>query len=256
MALWQGTYKVSQTLRDAKAKHKAPFVLSQNTWKSIGKEVKLSNHTTPSQIAPHVGDIHTKTHWTADTQSYFLMFLGPIVMRNRLPPEYYKHFILLSEIAKRLTMQEIAYAQFATLRKDILSWVKSFERRVSHTTLARDCLYSHSLGAFRLYYKFEKKFIPFCTAPIHTLLHMVDCIEWQGPPCYYWCFSIERYGGWLKRWAGQNNQHCDSFGEPRHTGGAGEYALVIGRMTYRYDSMLTRCVLRHHRAGMSTSSNM
>lgn len=128
MALWQGTYKVSQTLQDAKAKHKAPFALSPNTWRSIRKEVKLSNHTTPSQIAPHVGDILTKTHWTADTQSYFLMFLGPIVMRNRLPPEYYKHFILLSEIAKRLTMQEIAYAQFATLRKDILSWVKGFER--------------------------------------------------------------------------------------------------------------------------------
>lgn len=48
--------------------------------------------------------------------------------------------------------------------------------------------------------------MPFCTAPIHALLHLVDCIEWQGPPCYYWCFATERYGGWLKRWAGENNK--------------------------------------------------
>lgn len=38
------------------------------------------------------------------------------------------------------------------------------------------------------------------------MLHVVDCIEWQGPMCYYWCFPIERYGGWLKRWVGDNNK--------------------------------------------------
>lgn len=128
MALWQGSYKVKQTLRDAKAKHKSSFVISQKTWQKIRNEVKRSNHTTPSQIAPHVGDILTKTHWTADTHSYFLMFLGPIVLRNRLPQEYYKHFIQLSEIAKRLTMQEIAYESLPKLRKDIMRWVKGFER--------------------------------------------------------------------------------------------------------------------------------
>lgn len=41
--------------------------------------------------------------------------------------------------------------------------------------------------------------MPFCTAPVHAMLHVVDCIEWQRPPCRYWCFAIERYGGWLKK---------------------------------------------------------
>lgn len=205
LALWQGTYKTQQTLGNAKAKHSDDFVLPKSLWTTMSREVELSNHTTPAQIAPSVGHLVTKTHWTAETHSCFLMFLGPILLRHRLPDRYYDHFISLSEIAKRLTLQEIEKNQLPSLRRDIVRWLQGFERCVMdmkpQSTMSADCSHSRSL-----YYRFDTKFMPFCTAPIHAMLHVVDCIEWQGPMCHYWCFPIERYGGWLKRWVGENNK--------------------------------------------------
>lgn len=130
LALRQGTYKTQQTLGNAKAKHGDDFVLPKSVWTTMCREVELSNHTTPAQTAPSVGHLMTKTHWTAETHSYFLMFLGPILLRHRLPDRYYDHFISLSEIAKRLTMQEIETDQLPSLRRDIVRWVQGFERYV------------------------------------------------------------------------------------------------------------------------------
>jgi hypothetical protein len=50
-----------------------------------------------------------------------------------------------------------------------------------------------------LYYGGQTDNLQNCTAPIHALLHVVPIIDMQGPPCYYWCFSVERFGGWMKK---------------------------------------------------------
>lgn len=56
-----------------------------------------------------------------------------------------------------------------------------------------------SYSCVRLYYQYKDKNLPFCTAPIHSLLHVVENIRRTGPPCHTWCFSMERFGGWVKR---------------------------------------------------------
>lgn len=53
--------------------------------------------------------------------------------------------------------------------------------------------------------------MPLCTAPVHALLHAVDCIRWQGPLCGYWCFGLERFGGWIKSFAWRNNKDVVSW---------------------------------------------
>ncbi|KAJ9093440.1 hypothetical protein QFC21_005451 [Naganishia friedmannii] len=126
----QGNYKTAQTLGDAKARHQDGFVLSKKTWTTITKEIASSNSTTPAQIAPRVGNITKKSFWTAETYSYFLMFLGPVVLKGRLPAPYYAHFVLLSEIAKQITSQEINVEELAMLHRQIVSWVKAFEKYV------------------------------------------------------------------------------------------------------------------------------
>lgn len=55
------------------------------------------------------------------------MFLGPVVLKGRLPEKYYKHFILLSEIMKKLTMLEIEWDALEALRRGIVRWVRGFE---------------------------------------------------------------------------------------------------------------------------------
>jgi hypothetical protein len=128
LSLWQGTYKTGQILGSDKAKHQDAFVLPKGVWATIAKEIASSNHTTPAQTAPRVGDITKKSFWTAETYSYFLMFLGPVILKGRLPAPYYAHFILLSEIAKRVTSQEICLQELPVLHRKIVTWVKAFEK--------------------------------------------------------------------------------------------------------------------------------
>ncbi|KAF8868361.1 hypothetical protein BD779DRAFT_1452035, partial [Infundibulicybe gibba] len=39
--------------------------------------------------------------------------------------------------------------------------------------------------------------LPFCTLPVHALLHIADDIRHVGPVWCYWVFSVERFGGGL-----------------------------------------------------------
>lgn len=50
----------------------------------------------------------------------------------------------------------------------------------------------------RIYYQGNQKRLPVCTLPIHTLLHIADCIEGWGPVWCYWSYPMERFCGHLK----------------------------------------------------------
>jgi hypothetical protein len=63
----------------------------------------------------------------------------------------------------------------------------------------------------RLYYQYDIKYLAFCTNPIHALLHVADNIRWLGPPSQYWCFSIERFGAWVKTQAISNRKKPIQF---------------------------------------------
>jgi hypothetical protein len=128
ISLWKGTYKAELIIGTKKAKLKEDYVISAADWSVIEEEIRRSNKTTPSQAVPRVGSIKNKSFWTAETYSYFLMFLGPIVLKGRLPEKYYKHFILLSEITKKLTMLEIEWDALEGLHKGIVRWVRAFEQ--------------------------------------------------------------------------------------------------------------------------------
>ena len=51
----------------------------------------------------------------------------------------------------------------------------------------------------RIYYQGDPKRLPVCTLPIHSLLHIADCIQNWGPVWCYWSFPMERYCGHLKK---------------------------------------------------------
>lgn len=130
ISLWRGTYKAEMILGKKKAKLKKEYVVSPADWATIEAEVSRSNKTTPSQAVPRVGNIKNKSFWTAETYSYFLTFLGPIVMKGRLPEKYYKHFVALSKITKALTMMEIEDHGLEALHQSIVRWVRGFEQSV------------------------------------------------------------------------------------------------------------------------------
>lgn len=58
------------------------------------------------------------------------MFLGPIILKDRLPLEYYRHFLVLSQIARTITRLKIGLAELEPLREKIAHWVMDYERSV------------------------------------------------------------------------------------------------------------------------------
>jgi len=125
---WRGGYKNE---KDDKGKDKPDdrdFVFSDAAWEEIKAEVASSNTMVPSQFAPYVNPIDKKSYWTAEVYSYFLMFLGPIILKDRLPDKYYRHFIKLSEITKAIIKVEITKVEVDSLRLEIVNWVQEFEK--------------------------------------------------------------------------------------------------------------------------------
>ena len=59
-----------------------------------------------------------------------------------------------------------------------------------------ECL--HALTYKSIYYQGNPKRLAVCTLPIHTLLHLADCIEGWGPVWCYWSYPMERFCGHLK----------------------------------------------------------
>lgn len=128
MDLWGGVFKVGILAGPASTRLEDDFVVSQADWKSINSEILASNATVPTAIADRVRSISNRSYWTAESYSYFLLFLGPIVIKDRLPDRYYSHFPRLSKIARILVQFEIQEAVIPELRRELAQWVRDYEK--------------------------------------------------------------------------------------------------------------------------------
>jgi hypothetical protein len=106
------------------------YVLSDHQWGLIDAEVAQSTKLIPAQMAPSLSSVSERGYWNADTYAYFMMYLGPIVMKNRLPSRYYRHFVDLAELVQLTTHMEISAASLAKIEAGFVTWVKQFEEYV------------------------------------------------------------------------------------------------------------------------------
>ncbi|KAJ9096484.1 hypothetical protein QFC20_006427 [Naganishia adeliensis] len=164
LGLWKGTYKATMMTGDAAIDEE--HVLSERQWDLIDREVAESTKLVPAQIAPSLTSVTERGYWNADSYAYFMMYLGPIVLKNRLPLRYYRHFVDLSELVQLTTQMEITSAGLERIESGFVEWVQQFEQTV---------VADFTIGSIRNF-----------------------CLQ-QGPPCHYWCYTMERYGGWVKR---------------------------------------------------------
>lgn len=56
------------------------------------------------------------------------MFLGPIVLKDRLADEYYDNFLRFSYLVRALTVLEIPLNSLHDLEREIGEWVMELER--------------------------------------------------------------------------------------------------------------------------------
>ena len=81
------------------------YMLSKADWVAIGRETEA---TTKSLLAKFVRPIpNIQTSWSkfcGETWSFWLIYIGPIVLRGRLPQKYYDHYLELVQILRCLLM--------------------------------------------------------------------------------------------------------------------------------------------------------
>ncbi|KAJ7017634.1 hypothetical protein C8F04DRAFT_1017428 [Mycena alexandri] len=170
--LWTGAYKgLDEGTGD--------YQLSSSVWDAIGAATGDSGSTIPSAFGARPPNIaKDRTACTADTWSFWLLYIGPILLRKKFTRQvYYDHFIKFVKLIHLCLQFEYTKADIATIRTGFAQWVEEYEK---------------------LYYQYSPDRLSACPLTIHGLLHIADGIEDVGPIWAYWAFPMERFCGRLQ----------------------------------------------------------
>ncbi|KAJ3925902.1 MAG: hypothetical protein NXY57DRAFT_1051582 [Lentinula lateritia] len=155
------------------------FQLDAKIWEAIGTATSASGSTIPSAFGarpPNVADDKQAT--TADSWSFWLLYLGPILLQNKFHSSvYHHHFCDLASIVEMCLQFEIERADVHRLHVACQKWVTEYEK---------------------LYYQYDPERVSACPLTIHGLLHIPDALEEIGPVWTHWAFPTERYCGHLQ----------------------------------------------------------
>jgi hypothetical protein len=124
--LWTGKFKGLDEGRES-------YHLGVGVWEAIGEATKASGSTIPAAYAtarPHnIAD--DGMAGTADSWSFWALYLGPVLLKGRFSKEaYYKHFIKLIQLLRLCLQFEILKDELSEIREGFRDWVKTYERSV------------------------------------------------------------------------------------------------------------------------------
>ncbi|GAB1520630.1 hypothetical protein RhiTH_003712 [Rhizoctonia solani] len=140
------------------------YLISADNWAAIGLETKEASKTLPAAFIRPLPNIQTsQAVFCGETWAFWLVFIGPVVLRGRLAKKYYEHYLELVEIMKCLTSVTNTTARIEQLRDEIAHYVKGFKEL---------CV---------------------CKLTLHALLHVADDVLHCGPVWVAWSFCMERY---------------------------------------------------------------
>ncbi|TFK82780.1 hypothetical protein K466DRAFT_499707 [Polyporus arcularius HHB13444] len=172
LLLWTGNYKGLDT-------GTGEYQLNPSVLDAIGAASAGSGDTIPSAFGPRSPNMaNDKTSWTADSLSFWSLYVAPVVLQGRfLHRRYYNHFVRLVKLIHLCLAFEITIEEIDELRRGFVDWVKDYEK---------------------IYYQYDPERLSTCPVTIHALLHIADSIVWAGPVWTSWAFPMERYCGSLQ----------------------------------------------------------
>lgn len=105
------------------------YELAETVWEAIGKGTAASGSTIPSAYGSRVPNItQDKSGCTADMWSFWTLYLGPVLLRNRFRnAKYYRHFVKLVKLLHICLQFEISREEIETVREGFIKWVKEYE---------------------------------------------------------------------------------------------------------------------------------
>jgi hypothetical protein len=122
--LWTGKFKGLDEGRET-------YHLLPGVWEAIGEATKGSGSTVPAAYAtarPHNVAMDASSS-TADSWSFWALYLGPVLLRGRFRKDtYYKHFVKLIKLLRKCLQFEITKNELSEIRDGFQDWVHTFER--------------------------------------------------------------------------------------------------------------------------------
>lgn len=104
------------------------YLLSPSVWAEIGRETEAATKLIPAAFIRPLPNIQTCWRlYCAESWSFWLVHVGPIVLRGRLAQKYYDHYLELVSILKCLLELENTVERIQQLKKDVAQYVERFE---------------------------------------------------------------------------------------------------------------------------------
>ncbi|QRV98449.1 Transposase family tnp2 [Ceratobasidium sp. AG-Ba] len=149
------------------------YLISQEDWEAIGLETEVATKNIPSYFSRKLPNIQSEWRlFCGESWSFWVLYIGPIVLRERLPKKYYKHFMELVSIIKCLIQFENTTERIKQLQVDIAGYVERYEE---------------------YYYQYNYNRICVCKLTVHALLHVAEEVIRCGPVWVFWSYLTERY---------------------------------------------------------------
>ena len=106
------------------------YKLPKSVWEEIGDAAAQSGDTIPSDFGARMPNIYAeRSSMTAETWSTWIMYLGPILLRDRFSkPIYYEHFMKLSHLVRLCMSYEMRRSDIELIRNGFIEWVQEYEK--------------------------------------------------------------------------------------------------------------------------------
>ncbi|CAE6475319.1 unnamed protein product [Rhizoctonia solani] len=153
------------------------YELLAATFSVIGQETAGCIRYMPYSYVGTLPDIAEDGHlYKAEAYSFWIQYIAPIVLKDRLPTRYYKHMLLLREIVITCLEFKLTSDDIEHLDSMVKLWVTQYEK---------------------YYYQYSADRLPVCPLTIHAILHIPYYIRQTGPLWASWAFVMERFCGHL-----------------------------------------------------------
>ncbi|KAG8730992.1 hypothetical protein FRC10_002129, partial [Ceratobasidium sp. 414] len=167
---WTGTFKALDEGTEN-------YELEEGEREQIGEQTIQATKTIPSTFVGPLPDItRDRRLYKAEAYSFWIQYIAPIVLKDKLLDKYHRHLILLCEIIMCCLLFQITSAQIDELQTWINNWVTDYKK---------------------YYYQYDPVCLSVCPVTIHTLLHMLYYLRRTGPLWASWAFIMERFCSYL-----------------------------------------------------------
>jgi hypothetical protein len=120
--LWSGTFKDIDVGQE-------DYEISKELWDEIGNETERAVKDIPSSyvhVLPNI--VKDRSYYTAETWTFWFIYVAPIVLKGRFNDEkYYVHMILLTRIMLTTLKFEVTRVEVDELEDKIIRWVELYE---------------------------------------------------------------------------------------------------------------------------------